>query len=471
MLKKIHSNDDLGLNENQKFFERSLFAGTGESSSKELDSIFGELKSGIIVTDDSFVIRYANSAFRGLSVDQGDVLETNLKITDILPRFVGKDGLVSFYEHLMTRKSFTLDSGFILPRIERMVLTPVSGGSFLIRFLVNELYTDSAANLLSYFPELPFAFCGFRIGNTKRMGIEFYSDNFPKLFSNQTVEKFQGFFDSLVHAEDLSVFLKQLTAVKRSKIGGFVLELRLVNSHNGELKWFRLYLSRYREESNDQLCIVYLQDINDERTRELAQEVLVNEIIDGERERMAMELHDGLGQQMVAVKLHLDILKSKFGNSAEFDLCSSIVRDSILQMKALCYNLAPPDFDKGLILSVERLFGRLNEFSLDIEYKFTPKKIPIREIGTQETYNILRIIQEFVSNSQKYSKCSLINCEIGRKNDKIAILLTDDGQGFDLKSVKKGFGLANMEKRAKLANAKVEFNSSPNEGTYLYLEV
>lgn len=469
--KKIQRKELNEFDENQLYFHRSLFSGSVNETINELDSLFGELKSGIIVTDDTFKVVYTNSVFHSLGIFYSESSTSRPKITEILPSLIEKEHLVGFYEHLMMRKPFVLEEGFTLSRIERINLTPVAGGRFLLKININEYYTESAANLLRYFPELPFAFCGIRLESSKKIKIEFCSDNFPRVFSvNGNVNELES-FNHLISVDDLPVFLKNTTAVRKGKMGAFVQEIRLLNFQQKDTKWFRLYLSRYRDSGSDPFCLVYLQDINDEKLREVEQESLVNDIIDSERERMAMELHDGLGQQMVAAKLHLDILKSKFGNAVEFELCSTILRDSILQMKALCYNLAPPDFEKGLVLSLERLFGRLNEFSKDIEYRFTPKRIPIRELGTQETYNILRIIQEFVSNSQKYSGCSLINCEIGRKNDKIAILLNDNGIGFELNSVKRGFGLSNIEKRAKLANAKVEFNSSPNEGTYLYLEI
>ena len=471
MIKKIQLPAGNEFDENQLYFHRSLFSSSTEETYRELESFFGELKSGIIVTDDTFKVIYTNSVFHSLGVFLDESNVSSPKLTDILPSLVEKDSLVGLYEHLMMKKPFLLEEGFTLSRIEKINLTPLAGGRLLLKININEYYTESAANLLRYFPELPFAFCGLRLESSKKALIEFCSDNFPKVFAVNGNGSDLESFNNLISIEDLPVFLKNTTAVRKGKIGAFVQEIQLLNFQEKESKWFRLYLSRYRDSGDNPLCIVYLQDINEDKIRDVEQEKLVNEIIDSERERMAMELHDGLGQQMIAVKLHLDILKSKFGNSAEFDNCSSIIRDSILQMKALCYNLAPPDFEKGLVLSVERLFGRLNEFSKDIEYRFTPKRIPIRELGTQETYNILRIIQEFVSNSQKYSKCSLINCEIGRKNDKIAILLNDNGVGFELSSVKRGFGLSNIEKRAKLANAKVEFNSSPDEGTYLYLEI
>ena len=467
MLKKIQQLDD--SIQSQVFLEKTLKFGLFESSEKELNALFEEQKSAIIIIDDEYKIRYKNSAFGQLGIDEALVNDQQGRATDFLRVLIDADALLSFYEHLMMRKQLVIDSGFLLSRIDKIFLSPVSAGGYLIKIIINELYSDSAANLFRYFPDLPFAYCGFRIGNLKRTKIDFFSDNFQHMFPASADSS--STFDKLVYTEDLPKVLKQLSHLKRSSKGSFVFDVRLNTVQSDEPKWFRISLSRYKDFSQEQLCIAYLQDVNEEIKRQRNQESLEYDIIDEERERVAMELHDGLGQQLVAINLYLDMLKSKSEKPEEFETCSAIVADSILQMKSLCYNLVPPEFNRGLLYSVDRLFGRLNEFSKSIEFRFKAKKIPIRDLENQEAYNIFRIIQEFVSNSQKYSECSLIECEIGRRNDKIAILITDNGKGFEKNNVEKGFGLKNIEKRARLANAKIEFDSVPGEGTYLFLEV
>jgi hypothetical protein len=90
---------------------------------------------------------------------------------------------------------------------------------------------------------------------------------------------------------------------------------------------------------------------------------------------------------------------------------------------------------------------------------------------TQENaYNIFRIIQEFVTNSRKYSECTKIECTIGKRNQKMILEIHDDGIGFDMRKMETGFGLKNMVKRAQVANATIELISAPGEGTALIIE-
>ena len=140
--------------------------------------------------------------------------------------------------------------------------------------------------------------------------IDFFSDNFQNIFPAISADS-SFTFDKLVYTEDLPKVLKQLSHLKKSSKGSFVFDVRLNTVQSDEPKWFRISLSRYKDFSQEQLCIAYLQDVNEEINRQRNQESLEYDIIDGERERVAMELHDGLGQQLVAINLYLDMLKSK----------------------------------------------------------------------------------------------------------------------------------------------------------------
>lgn len=453
------------------YLTRAIHSNLIGNSNKELDSLFGDLKNGVIIINETFHIRYFNSAVLQIDHEQNISSSPNNTVLNFIKTIINAETLLRFYEHMMTKSHLVLDDGFLMPRIDKLILSPVPGSGFVIKVLINELYTESAANLFHYFPHLPFAYCGINLDSNRKLKIEFYSDNFrdAHLKTNGNNED-EYHFDRMVHPEDLPSLLKHVNQIKKGKNTPDSFELRI---HHGPLEdfiWFRVYISRYRDHFEKNLCIVYLQNVHFEKLLLKEEEELVQEILDEERERMAMELHDGLGQQLIAVNLHLNMLRETIKDSAGIDKCSNILKDSILQMKSMCYNLAPPEFEKGLLNSVDKLFAKLNEMSKSIHYKFLAKKIPIRDLSSEEAYNIYRIIQEFVSNSQKYAECTEITCEIGRRNDNVAVLIYDNGKGFDAKQVTTGFGLANIEKRAKLAKAKIEFNSAIGEGTYLLLE-
>jgi signal transduction histidine kinase len=82
---------------------------------------------------------------------------------------------------------------------------------------------------------------------------------------------------------------------------------------------------------------------------------------------------------------------------------------------------------------------------------------------------IFRIIQEFLSNSVKYSEAQNLSITLNYQLKNLMITLKDDGKGFDVNSVEKGSGLINMKSRALLINANLNLISEPNKGVTLVL--
>jgi signal transduction histidine kinase len=72
----------------------------------------------------------------------------------------------------------------------------------------------------------------------------------------------------------------------------------------------------------------------------------------------------------------------------------------------------------------------------------------------------------------KHAECSEINCSIRTRLGKIYILVSDNGKGFDVTSLSNnGFGLRNMQKRAKISNVTLSLTSETNKGTTIRIEI
>ena len=82
---------------------------------------------------------------------------------------------------------------------------------------------------------------------------------------------------------------------------------------------------------------------------------------------------------------------------------------------------------------------------------------------------LFRILQEFISNTVKYSKASQLTITLNYDKDNLEIIAEDNGVGFNIENVKKGSGLINMESRARITNAEFSLISIPNQGTKLSL--
>ena len=207
-----------------------------------------------------------------------------------------------------------------------------------------------------------------------------------------------------------------------------------------------------------------------ERTR-LNQLVLkkIIETQEQERDRIARDLHDGIGQNLAGIKMHFSSLKSNYANNKNIadDLIKipEMLQDAINDLRRICFNTLPLVLQEhGLIKAVEAL--QANMSNLDIAIKFSHgKNFPIL-IKSLEI-SIFRIIQEFINNSIKHSNATIINIEIAIKKDNIILNLKDNGVGFNIKDVEifKGYGLKNIKNRIASFKGNLIINSVINKGT------
>lgn len=184
---------------------------------------------------------------------------------------------------------------------------------------------------------------------------------------------------------------------------------------------------------------------------------------------IAWEIHDNVGQilstmhflQYSILEEAPDKLKPKIQDSQQ------LLEKSITEIRALSKSLNT-DYVKtiGLLeivkLEVERI-DRMRSLraSLKIEGK------PFR-VDEEVEVVLLRILQEFISNTLKHSKAKNIEIQFEFTKNQIKIQIKDDGVGFE-RSNQNGTGLLNMKNRAKMIGANFKLSSSLNQGTQLEL--
>ena len=151
---------------------------------------------------------------------------------------------------------------------------------------------------------------------------------------------------------------------------------------------------------------------------------------------------------------------------------SDYLSKSLLQVRSMSYNLAPPDITKNdFLLCLKNL---CEEF---LENSKTNLRLSILEntdasfLKKEEILNLYRIVQESISNIEKHAQASEIVILIRNQNESeekgLYIFISDDGKGFDLEQVddKKHFGLKGMKKRADLIGAELTVTSEKDYGT------
>jgi signal transduction histidine kinase len=200
-------------------------------------------------------------------------------------------------------------------------------------------------------------------------------------------------------------------------------------------------------------------------------------MIDGqesERIRISRELHDGVGQYLLAIKVRLEDLCSRVSGKLYDEICliKSLFVETIDETKRISNNLMPLMLDElGVVTALSNLCKELSE-TAKIPIDFVTFGVPDHINNKVATY-LYRILQEALSNAVKYSESSEINVQLLGNNEQINLVVQDNGKGFTADgSVKfKGNGLNNIRERTSILDGNFEIESSDGKGTVLNIKI
>jgi signal transduction histidine kinase len=190
-----------------------------------------------------------------------------------------------------------------------------------------------------------------------------------------------------------------------------------------------------------------------------------------ERERIAKELHDGIGQMLTGLKLHSEKLKNlPFINEKQrkdFVYHQNLINETIQATRHVSFNLMPVVLSDFGLVAVLKLLVEQTHKSADIEVNIE-ENLKNKRLPYNYEINLYRIAQEAINNAIKHSKTKKIDIKLSKANDSVKLIIEDFGVGFDLKKVQKepfGNGLKNISERIRLLNGSVNIESKPDKGT------
>lgn len=202
-----------------------------------------------------------------------------------------------------------------------------------------------------------------------------------------------------------------------------------------------------------------------EKVEELHSELLAFQ--EKERQSLARELHDGVGQTILAAKLNFISYKKRKQESL-YQEGISLIDQASQELREIYTGLYPSALKEiGLEAATKDLCRKvLQPNSIESEINFQVKgKLP----EFVET-NIYRIIQEAITNVAKHSGATKMKILTVANPDSLQVIISDNGHGFE-ENGKDGFGLQNIEHRIRDLRGQIQFNSSPNQGTELMIEI
>jgi len=194
-----------------------------------------------------------------------------------------------------------------------------------------------------------------------------------------------------------------------------------------------------------------------------------------ERERIARELHDGLGQALTAIRLDLSAacrrLGGDEGGAAEYlGKAQRLTEESLDELRRMVFDLRPPALDHlGLVAALES-YAREFEQRFDVQVSVAADEFASRLPFEVETA-LYRICQEALTNVSKHADASQILLRLEHDSETVTLTVQDNGSGFDAASVLDGsgalrsIGILSMERRAEELGGEFRIESSPGRGT------
>lgn len=196
-----------------------------------------------------------------------------------------------------------------------------------------------------------------------------------------------------------------------------------------------------------------------------------------ERDRISMELHDGIIQDIYAVGMKIEILRSQTSDAPEtqnnFRAVASDLNHIIDNIRKFILNLNAADQAQAVSFQqqIENLVSHFHDFSgISVEVNL-PDSFPA--LKDNQRHSLAQIIREALANIARHAQASEAKLTIIIEDEQLYLTIEDNGIGMDLEQVHKDghFGLANIERRVRRLRGFINIMSRPQEGTKIQVVV
>lgn len=235
-----------------------------------------------------------------------------------------------------------------------------------------------------------------------------------------------------------------------------------------------------RKENERMLMKIRKKQNELEKQQEKMKSLAILEGEEKERMRFSMELHDGVGQILTALKIHVKILSEQgLENKSELDReilaeIKKLVKNATFEIRRISDNLTPKLLkDFGLTEGIDNLINILLERS-DIE---VTKNISLgnKRYKDQVEISLFRIMQEVFQNIIKHADAHHVSVALKEDDANIELKVADDGKGFDILTMKnrtnQSNGLTNLQHRIDLLNGNLYISSTIGNGCRILVNI
>jgi len=326
-------------------------------------------------------------------------------------------------------------------------------------------------------------------GNLIHMG-----KKFSRLFKLSKFKKEVLFWNVLTSNENEQAFIEDL--ISQHKKTGWQGEVKSTTKEGLDI-WLEMSIIPYRLTEDKSELLIIASEITKRKAAQLEierlttvsfeekmsqQKIISSKIIENqekEQNRIAKDVHDGIGQMLTGLKYNLesininDIERTAIKIQHLKELTTNIIKG----VRTATFNLTPPELsDHGIVPAIAKLAKELGKLT-GKEILFFNKTDFNNRLDSLTEINIYRITQEAINNAIKYADSSHIVVSLSHSKSLLSLVIDDDGKGFVPSEVKKvnngdgGMGMTFMKERIKYIDGRLFLNSELGKGTRVTLNI
>jgi signal transduction histidine kinase len=193
---------------------------------------------------------------------------------------------------------------------------------------------------------------------------------------------------------------------------------------------------------------------------------------DRQRREFAAALHDQLGQDLIAVKIGVGMLREEVGaaQSERLEKVLSLVDQAIIRVRTLTFDTCPPVlYERGLVAALEWMCDAFQERTgIRTRLQASPS---VTRMDEEILGLVFRAVRELLQNVARHAQATAVQVIVDEDDQRLRIGVTDDGIGFipdevlSTNSEAKGFGIFSIKRHLRYLRGRLEIESAPGEGT------
>ena len=184
-----------------------------------------------------------------------------------------------------------------------------------------------------------------------------------------------------------------------------------------------------------------------------------------DRLRISRDLHDNIGSYLTYINTTIDSMSQDNVKNAKFDRLKDLTSETIGELRRTVWLINKPT------VMLEEWIIKLKEYFKGIPNLLVNVQLdnPSQQLTSLKATTLFRGVQEAVTNAVKYAEADTITISIKQQQQKMELIITDNGKGFEVNEVVDGFGLENMQQRVQELNGNIEILSTKGKGTTVNL--